>query len=170
MSEPESAVETAENPLDRQRDMMEVLSQQTRHDIVQALLGHPQHLASEDELNYLVHDKSKGAVRDGIERLDEAGILRLYTHEPNKNTRDYPYNFFGFTEYGIEVLDRFNYLKGVPVARALHEKTRLSPKVERHQTAPRPELPDIVAEALAFDADETPAEAVAPDSHAETDR
>lgn len=145
----------AENPLDRQREMMAILSQETRHDVVQALLGHPHHLASEDELDYLVHDKSKGAVQDAIERLVEANILALYEHPPNESRRDYPHNFYGFTEYGIEVLDGFNYLKGVPLARALHEKTRLSGKVERHESAARPDLPTAVVEALEFEGDDT---------------
>jgi len=143
------------NPLDRQREMMQLLSQETRHDIVQALLGHPHHLASEDEIDYLVHNKSTGAVQDALGRLVEAGILALYEHEPNKHTRDYPYKFYGFTEHGIDVLDQFNYLKGVPFARAVHEKTRKSAKIERHEDAPRPDLPDDVGEALNFEGDRT---------------
>lgn len=145
----------ATNPLDRQREMMAVLSQETRHDVVQALLGHPRHLASEDELDYLVQDKSKGAVQDAIDRLVDEDILARYEHPPNESKRDWPHNFYGFTEYGIGVLDGFNYLKGVPVARALHEKTRLSAKVERHGRAPRPELPDAVVDALELDEDGT---------------
>jgi hypothetical protein len=143
------------NPLDRQRDMMELLSQETRHDIVQALLGHPHHLASVDEIDYLVHNKSAGTVHDALGRLVEEEILVIYEHEPNKNTRDYPYKFYGFTEYGIDVLDQFNYLKGVPFARAVHEKTRKSTKIERHEEAPRPDLPDGVSEALRFENDRT---------------
>ena len=157
MSEPPSTEDGASaadpNPLDRQRKLMQLLSQETRHDIVQALLGHPRHLASEDEIDYLVHNKSTGAVQDSIARLVEEDILAMYEHEPNKHTRDYPYKFYGFTEHGIDVLDQFNYLKGVPFARAAHEKTRKSEKIERHESAPRPDLPDEVAEALRFEDD-----------------
>ncbi|MFB6074256.1 MAG: ArsR family transcriptional regulator [Haloarculaceae archaeon] len=159
MSEPaptgDGTSEGDTNPLDRQREMMQLLSQETRHDIVQALLGHPHHLASEDELDYLVHNKSTGAVQDAIGRLSQEGILGIYEHEPNKHTRDYPYKFYGFTVYGIDVLDQFNYLKGVPFARAVHEKTRKSAKTERHENAPRPDLPDEVVEALGFEGDRT---------------
>jgi hypothetical protein len=113
-------------------------------------------LASEDEIDYLVHNKSTGAVQDALGRLVEAGILALYEHEPNKHTRDYPYKFYGFTEYGIDVLDQFNYLKGVPFARAVHEKTRKSAKIERHEDAPRPDIPNDVEQALDFEGDRTP--------------
>jgi hypothetical protein len=159
MSEPGSTRNSASaadpNPLDRQREMMQLLSQETRHDIVQALLGHPHHLASEDEIDYLVHNKSTGAVQDALGRLVEEDILAIYEHEPNKHTRDFPYKFYGFTEYGIDVLDQFNYLKGVPFARAVHEKTRKSAKIERHEDAPRPDPPDDVVEALRFEGDRT---------------
>jgi hypothetical protein len=168
MSEPaptdDGAPEADPNPLDRQREMMKLLSQETRHDIVQALLGHPHHSASEDELDYLVHNKSTGAVQDAIGRLVEEDILAVYQHEPNKHTRDYPYKFYGFTEYGIDVLDQFNYLKGVPFARAVHEKTRKSAKVERHEDAPRPDLPDAVKAALSFEGDRTTDGAEVPDT------
>lgn len=159
MSEPaptgDGASDAEPDPLDRQREMMQVLSQETRHDVVQALLGHPHHLASEDEIDYLVHDKSTGAVQDALGRLVEEDILAVYEHEPNKHTRDYPYKFYGFTEYGIDVLNQFNYLKGVPFARAVHEKTRKSAKIKRHEDAPRPPLPDGVGEALTFEGDRT---------------
>jgi hypothetical protein len=144
------------NPLDRQRALMDLLSQETRHDIVQALLGHPEHLASEQELDYLVDDKSRGAVEGAIDRLVEEGILAIYEHPPNESTRDYPYKFIGFTEYGVDVLDQFNYLKGVPLARALHDSTRKSSTVERHEDAPRPDLPPAVEEALYVPDDATP--------------
>jgi len=151
----DGASESEPNPLDRHREMMELLSQETRHHIVQTLLGHPHHLASEAEIDYFVHDKSAGAVQNALDRLVEEGIVAVYEHEPNKHTRDYPYKFYGFTEYGIDVLDQFNHLKGLPFARAIQEKTRKTAKVERHEEAPRPALPDAVEEALSFEGDPT---------------
>ncbi|MFC7197792.1 hypothetical protein ACFQL4_29265 [Halosimplex aquaticum] len=59
--------------------------------------------------------------------------------------------FYGFTERGAEVLHDYKYLRGLPVARALYESTRKTEKIERHESAPRPELPEAVAEALEFD-------------------
>jgi len=42
-------------------------------------------------------------------------------------------------------------LRGLPVARALYENTRKTEKIERHESAPRPDLPTAVTEALDFD-------------------
>jgi len=133
-----------ENPLERQRELMKLLSQETRHNIIQALLGHPEVLASADELNHFVPSKSKKTVEEQLEVLVGADILAVYEYPPNQEKRGLPWKFYGFTEYGAEILGDFNYLKGVPMARAVHQKTRKPGKIERHETAPRPPLPDAV--------------------------
>ncbi|UPW01882.1 ArsR family transcriptional regulator [Halorussus gelatinilyticus] len=145
MSDSSSA--TQPGPFEEQRRIFDLLSQETRHLIIQCVLGHPKHLMSLDELNYMI-PKSKAAISDQVDNLAQAGILDLYRHEPSKNKRDYPSKFYGLTEYGVEVLYEYNYLRGVPAARALYEKTRKSEKIERHQEAPRPDLPHSVREAL----------------------
>lgn len=57
--------------------------------------------------------------------------------------------------FGPEVRYEHNFLRGVPIARAVYEETRTSGKVERHETAPRPALPEAVTDAL--ESDEAPA-------------
>lgn len=146
----ETARDAFEDPFAEQRAMRNLLSQETRHLIVQCVLGHPHHLASLGELAYMIQ-KNEGAILDQLETLQEAGILDVYVHEPNASTRDLPSRFWGPTEHGIEVLYEHNFLRGVPVARAVYEETRKSEKVRRHETAPRPSLPGSVREALAFD-------------------
>jgi hypothetical protein len=140
-----------ENPLERQRELMELLSQETRHSIIQALLGHPEVLASADELNHFVPSKSKKTVEEQLEVLVGADILAVYEYPPNQEKRGLPWKFYGFTEYGAEILGDFNYLKGVPMARAVHQKTRKPEKIERHETAPRPPLPESVRATFRLD-------------------
>lgn len=137
-------------PFAEQQRLFKLLSQDTRHLIIQELLGHPAHLMSLAELEYMV-GKSQAAIKDQLETLIEADILAQYTYEPSEEKRDLPAQFYGFTEYGVDVLHGYKYLRGLPVARALYEKTRKTEKIERHEAAPRPELPAAVAEALTFD-------------------
>jgi DNA-binding Lrp family transcriptional regulator len=137
-------------PFAEQQRLFKLLSQDTRHLIIQELLGHPTHLMSLAELEYMT-SKSQAAIKDQLETLIEAGILERYTYEPSRNKRDLPSQFYGFTERGIEILHDYKYLRGLPVARALYEKTRKTEKIERHESAPRPELPAAVADALVFD-------------------
>ena len=146
MSDSSSASESG--PFEEQRRIFDLLSQETRHLIIQYILGHPEHLASLAELDYMI-PKSKAAISDQLDNLIEAGILDLYRYEPSEDKRDLPSKFYGFTERGIAVLHEYNYLRGVPVARALYKNTRKSQKIERHENAPRPALPQPVTEPFA---------------------
>lgn len=137
-------------PFAEQQRLFKLLSQDTRHLIIQELLGHPAHLMSLAELKYMT-GKSQAAVKDQLETLIDAGILTRYTYEPSAGKRDLPSQFYGFTEQGVEILYDYKYLRGVPVARALYENTRKTEKIKRHESAPRPELPETVTEALEFD-------------------
>jgi DNA-binding Lrp family transcriptional regulator len=102
------------------------------------------------ELEYMT-GKSQAAIKDQLETLIDAGLLTRYTYDPSEGKRDLPSQFYGFTERGVEVLHDYKYLRGLPVARALYENTRKTEKIERHESAPRPELPDAVTEALEFE-------------------
>ncbi|MGB9961564.1 ArsR family transcriptional regulator [Halobacterium sp. MBLA0001] len=149
MSESDTSAADA-GPFAEQQRLFKLLSQDTRHLIIQELLGHPAHLMSLAELEYMT-GKSQAAIKDQLETLIDAGLLARYTYEPNERTRDLPAQFYGFTKRGVEVLHDYKYLRGLPVARAFYENTRKTEKIERHESAPRPELPDGVADALDFD-------------------
>lgn len=146
----DTAPEGFEDPFAEQRRMRELLSQETRHLIIQVILGHPAHLVSLAELDHMI-PKNEAAILDQLERLREAGVLEVYAHEPNASTRDLPSKFWGPTERGIEILYEHNFLRGVPVARAVYEETQKPERVMRHEGAPRPTLPEAVTEALEFD-------------------
>ena len=148
---PSSTPNNEENPLERQREVMALLSQETRHSIIQTLLGHPKHLASAAEINHFIPSKSKKTVDEQLDVLVEADILGIYEYPPNKKQRGLPWKFYGFTDYGTTILGDFNYLKGVPMARAVHQQTRKPEKIERHETAPRPPLPDPVRATFQLD-------------------
>lgn len=148
MSESDTT-DTGSEPFAEQQRLFKLLSQDTRHLIIQELLGHPAHLMSLAELEYMV-GKSQAAIKDQLETLIEAEIVAQYTHEPSKGMRDLPSEFYGFTEHGVDILHDYKYLRGLPVARALYENIRKTEKIERHEAAARPELPAAVADALAF--------------------
>lgn len=146
----ETGLKDAGGPFAEQRRIFDLLSQETRHLIIQEILGHPKHLVSLAELEYMV-GKTQAALKAQLENLIEANIVAQYVYEPSEGKRDLPSNFYGFTEHGVQILYDYKYLRGLPVARALYEKTRKTEKIERHEAAPRPDLPKAVAEALDFD-------------------
>ena len=141
---------THASPFEAQREIHELLSQETRHHILQTILGHPTHLVSLTEFGYYIQ-KSESAILDQLDVLSERELITAYIAEENEGKRDQPSKFYGLTERGIEVLDEFKYLRGVPVLRAVHDNTVKPERIQRHEDAPRPELPDMVADAVDFD-------------------
>lgn len=137
-------------PYETQRCISRYLSQETRHHIIQAILGHPHHLPSLTELDYYV-PKSRSAIREQLDSLQEHTIVDKYTHTSNEGNRSLPADFWGLTPFGVELLFEYKYLRGVPIMRVLHDHTHKTDQVERHENAPRPSLPDTVSEALAYD-------------------
>ena len=138
------------DPFAEQQRLFELLSQDTRQLIVQELLGHPAHLMSLAELEYMT-GKNRATIKNHLDTLRDEDIIARYTSEPNKETRELPAQFYGFTERGVESLHSYKYLRGVPVARSLYENTRKTEKIQRHEAAPRPDLPTAVVAALEFD-------------------
>jgi hypothetical protein len=142
-------------PYETQRTVQRYLSQETRHDILQVVLGHPAHLVSVTEFDHYVL-KSRSTIREQLEDLAGHRILGQYHHEPNAEVRDLPADFWGLTAFGVELLREYNYLRGLPVMRAAHDATHKTATVRRHEDAPRPTLPDPVSEALEYDEPDHP--------------
>ncbi|THE64890.1 hypothetical protein D8Y22_10535 [Salinadaptatus halalkaliphilus] len=149
----DSPAAKGDGPFEEQRQIYDLLSQETRHLILQFILGHAEHLPSLDELAYMM-PKNKAAIRDQLKVLSDNDIIDCYQYPPNEDARDLPSQFYGLTEHGVEILYEYNYLRGLPVARVLYDNTRLSEKAQRHRDAPRPELPEQVMEALTIDEDD----------------
>lgn len=137
-------------PFEEQRQVHELLSQETRHHIIQTILGHPAFLPSITEFDYYI-SKAKPTIHQQLDRLQDEDIVRVYELERDERKRDLPYRFYGLTEYGVDLLYEYKYLRGVPIMRAITDATEKSEKVARHQNAPRPNLPAPVADALQYD-------------------
>lgn len=144
-------------PYETQRTVQRYLSQETRHNILQVILGHPSHLVSLTEFDYYI-PKSRSTIREQLENLADHEIVTRYHHEPNADVRDIPADFWSLTGFGIDLLAEYNYLRGLPIMRAAHDATHETETVKRHETAPRPTLPDAVREALEYDEPGPPAD------------
>ncbi|MEF8783936.1 MAG: hypothetical protein V5A39_12200 [Haloarculaceae archaeon] len=144
-----------EAPYETQRTVQRYLSQETRHNILQVILGHPAHLVSVTEFDYYI-PRSRSTISEQLEDVASHEILTQYHHEPNAEVRDIPADFWGLTEFGVDLLAEYNYLRGLPIMRAAHDTTHKTGTVQRHEDAPRPRLPDPVSAALEYDEPEQP--------------
>lgn len=137
-------------PYEIQRVVQRYLSQETRHNVLQVILGHPAHLVSITEFDYYI-PRSRSTIAEQLDDLAAHDIIQAYHHEPNENKRDLPADFWGLTEFGMAVLAEYNYLRGLPIMRAVHDATHKTETVERHEAAPRPSLPEAVTAALDYE-------------------
>ena len=137
-------------PYETQRTVQRYLSQETRHNILQVILGHPTHLVSVTEFDYYI-SKSRSTISEQLGDLERHEIVTKYTHEPNSEARDITADFWGLTAFGTDLIREYKYLRGLPIMRAVHDATHKTETVQRHETAPRPPLPKPVAERLEFD-------------------
>jgi DNA-binding HxlR family transcriptional regulator len=106
-------------PYEVQQTVHRYLSQEMRHNILQVILGHPSHLVSTTEFPYYV-PRSRSAISDQLADLTYHEIITKYHHEPNTG----PHEFWGLTEFGIDLLHEYKYLRGLPILRAVHDTTR----------------------------------------------
>jgi len=139
-----------EAPYEAQRTVQRYLSQETRHNILQVILGHPAHLVSVSEFDYYIQ-KSRSTISEQLGDLENHKIVAQYSHEPNSESRDIPADFWSLTAFGIDLIEEYNYLRGLPIMRAVHDATHKTKTVQRHENAPRPPLPKAIADRLEFD-------------------
>jgi len=59
-------------PFEQQRQVHELLSQETRHHIIQTILGHPAFPPSITEFDYYI-SKAKPTIHEQLDRLQEEG-------------------------------------------------------------------------------------------------
>lgn len=126
------------------RGIRGLVSREPNHTVLQALLGHPQHAASRDELEFFAGENIGAALAE----LARADIIDVYERPESVGKEGYPVEFWGFTEFGIEVLAEYGLLKGYPLVCAVHASTVRSKRLQKHLMAPRPELPDKVRDAF----------------------
>jgi DNA-binding transcriptional ArsR family regulator len=122
-----------------------------KHKILQMILGHPARLPTVEELSYFV-GIDESTVESHLGVLLGAGIVNAYRTEAH-SVRGVSSTFYGLTPTGVRVLDELDYLDGMPVMRALHDKTRKTDRIQKLEATPRPPLPDVVHSALVFEDD-----------------
>ena len=143
------------SPFEAQRTIHELLAQETRFRIIQTILGHTEHLPPLAELAYY-SQKSESAVIDQLDVLEEHSFVTTYELSESQGKRDLPGTFYGLTERGVRLLEKYDYIQGLPMLRAVHENTIKTAKIRRHEQAPRPALPETVADWLGATAGATP--------------
>lgn len=84
------------------------VTQETRGNLIQDILGHPELSPSFDELAYVNPSKSPATLREHLDKLEDAGIVKKVDLPERSQSRDKPRTFYTLTELGIRFLDSHN--------------------------------------------------------------
>jgi len=128
-------------------DKLRLVTEETRGNLVQDILGHPRASPSFDELNYLNPSKSRSTIREHLETLIHEGIVKKILLDEADRGRDNPYTFYTLTNEGLDLLVTHNlFVDEVNFIREDYGAVEKPDFVKKCESAPRP---DAVEERLA---------------------
>ncbi len=125
--------------LERVRERLNVVTQETRFALVQDLLGHPEGLPTLKELDYVNPSKSQTTIRQHLQQLIEAGIGEEVTLPKSRRRNDRPYKFYGISDDGRRFLEAHDLLRAEDTLRSIYERVEKTDEIERYEAAPRPD-------------------------------
>lgn len=125
--------------IEKDREKLRQITQETRFEIIKAILMHPSQMPSLDEVNYMNPERSKATLREHLDRLIDAGIVNRVELPEDQVTRDNPKVFFELSEEGRELLERFDLLSLKDTLREIYQNIDDKPDwIKRYEDAPRP--------------------------------
>ena len=125
--------------IDRIRERLNVVTQETRFSLLQDVIGHPSQLPTLKELDYVNPSKSQTTIRQHLQQLVDVGIVEEVTLPKDRRRNDLPYKFYGISEGGRKFLDEHGLLRAEETLQTVYERVEKTEQIERYETAPRPE-------------------------------
>ena len=124
--------------IDRVRERLNVVTQETRFSLVQDILGHPAQLPTLKELDYVNPSKSQTTIRQHLQKLVDVGIVEEVSLPKDRRQNDLPYKFYGLSEDGREFLEEHGLLRAEETLAEIYDTVEKTGTVQRYETAPRP--------------------------------
>ncbi|MDS0301166.1 transcriptional regulator [Halogeometricum sp. S1BR25-6] len=129
----------APTDIDRVRERLNVVTQETRFSLLQDILGHPSQLSTLKELDYVNPSKSQTTIRQHLQQLADAGIVETATLPKDRRRNNLPYKFYGISDDGRAFLDEHGLLRAEETLQSVYERVEKTDQIKRYETAPRPE-------------------------------
>jgi len=126
--------------IDRVRERLNVVTQQTRFSLIKNILQHPDQLPSMYELEELNPSVSDATVYKHVQKLIDAGIVKAVALNGDERRQGYPWKFYALTEEGREFLNDHNLLASEETLQQIYETITNKPeKMVKYENAPRPD-------------------------------
>jgi len=124
--------------IEKRRELLNIVTQETRLVLLHDIIAHPARLPTLKEINYMNPSKSKSTIRGHLNMLIEHGIVEKRTLQQEKRKRDLPWQFYGITDTGYDILDRAGLLRAEETLREIYERVDTTDEIEKYAKAPRP--------------------------------
>jgi DNA-binding MarR family transcriptional regulator len=122
------------------RELIHLVTQQTRFALVNNILQHPEQLPSMYELEELNPSVSDATVYKHMQKLIDAGIVKEVALDGDRRQQGYPWKFYGLTDGGRAFLKEHNLLAAEETLQQIYETISDKPeKMIRYENAPRPD-------------------------------
>ena len=125
--------------IDRVRERLNVVTQETRFSLIQDILGHPAQLPTLKELDYVNPSKSQTTIRQHLQELVNENILEKVSLPKDQRQNDLPYTFYGLSKDGREFLAEHGLLRAEETLTEIYNSVEKTETIQRYETAPRPE-------------------------------
>lgn len=123
---------------DNVRDLLNLVTQKTRFVLIQNIVAHPKEAPSLKELAYANPSKSKSTIRNHLDKLVDAGVVKAVHLPKEERKRDLPHKFFRLTESSRDFLEEHDLLRAEETLKEMHSMLEKTPEIERYVEAPRP--------------------------------
>lgn len=120
------------------RELLNLVTQETRFTLIQNIVGHPKEMPSLKELDYVNPSKSKSTIRDHLDQLIAAGIVESVELADDHRQRDLPYRFYRLTDSARQFLADHELLRAEDTLQQMYSMLETTPQIEKYLDAPRP--------------------------------
>jgi len=127
-----------ETQADNIRDLLNLVTQETRYVLIQNIVAHPKEMPSLKELAYANPSKSKSTVRNHLDKLIEADVVEAVQLPSEERKRDLPHRFFRLTKGSRDFLERHDLLRAEDTLKEMHSMLEKTDEIQKYLEAPRP--------------------------------
>lgn len=123
---------------DNIRDLLNLVTQETRYVLIQNIVAHPKEMPSLKELAYANPSKSKSTIRNHLNKLIDANVVEAVQLPSEERQRDLPHRFFRLTENSRDFLERHDLLRAEDTLKEMHSMLEKTDEIQKYMEAPRP--------------------------------
>lgn len=139
----DGGIEEDEIPRKRDEDirLLNLITQETRSNLIQNILGHRWMMPSKLELDRYNPSKSPGTITGHLNKLTDEGVLIRAVIPQGERSRSGPTAFFALTDRGYSLLEKHSvFIPKLDEIRYDHARVTKPDKVKQYELALRPTI------------------------------